>query len=41
MKKLKKKVTAFLEQINFEVQPEDMDKIEDEIEIILLLMDIF
>jgi len=29
MKKLRKKVSNFLEQINFEIQPEDMEKIED------------
>jgi hypothetical protein len=31
MRKLKKKVNAFLQQINFEIQPDDMDKIDDEI----------
>lgn len=41
MKKLKKKVGCFLEVINFEVHPEDMDQIQDEIEIILFLIDIF
>ena len=29
MSKLKKKVIAFLEQINFEIQQEDMDKFDD------------
>jgi hypothetical protein len=41
LKKLRKKVGVFLEQINFEVPAEDMEKIEDEIEIILFLIDIF
>ena len=41
MKKLRKKVGAFLQQVNFEVDPEDLDKIEDEIELILFLMDVF
>ena len=41
MRKLKKKVIAFLEQINFEIQQEDMDKFDDQIEIILFLIDIF
>lgn len=41
MKKLRRKVSTFLEQINFQIQPEQMQKIEDEIEIILFLLDIF
>lgn len=41
MRKLRKKVSNFLDQINFEIQADDMEKIEDEIEIILFLIDIF
>jgi cell division protein ZapA (FtsZ GTPase activity inhibitor) len=29
MRKLRKKVSNFLDQINFEIQAEDMEKIED------------
>lgn len=41
MKKLRKKVSNFLEQINFEIPAEEMEKIEDEIELVLFLLDIF
>lgn len=41
MKRLRKKVTNFLELINFEIPGDEMEKIEDEIEIILFLLDIF
>lgn len=41
MKQLKKKVANFLKLINFDLPQEQMEKIEDEIEIILFLLDIF
>lgn len=41
MKKLRKKVATFLQQLNFEVQADDMEKLDDEIELILFLIDIF
>lgn len=41
MKKLKKKVQKFVQLLEFELSEEDINKIEDEIEIVFFLIDIF
>ncbi len=41
MRKLRKKVSSFLQQISFDILPEDLEKLEDEVELILFLVDIF
>ena len=41
MSKLKKKVESFFETIRFDIDLDDLDKIADEIDLILLIMEAF
>ena len=41
MKKLKKRIRKFLEVLEYEISDEDLNNIDDEVEIILFLIDVF
>lgn len=41
MFKLKKKIKNFFQLINFEIDDNDLEQIHDEIDLILLLMEVF